>query len=178
MKTKAIFTILLSLILSTGWGQQLTQTFSWNGLKMNYPSNYIITDKEYDPDDGGYSFSCEIDDEEVLSMVYVAFSNLEGLLDDKTTAEKQEACEDGLKEGLSGMKETISNLKSTPIKKNSSLSYPNAYSDFSYTMYGVPVQGKCVTYLKGNYMVIYFMQAEDSTHFKELEAIVKTISVN
>ena len=178
MKTKAIFTILLSLILSTGWGQQLTQTFSWNGLKMNYPSNYIITDKEYDPDDGGYSFSCEIDDEEVLSMVYVAFYNLEGLLDDKTTAEKQEACEDGLEEGLSGMKETISNLKSTPIKKNSSLSYPNAYSDFSYTMYGVPVQGKCVTYLKGNYMVICFMDAESSAYFKELEAIVKTISVN
>lgn len=177
MKTKAIFTILLSLILSTGWGQQLTQTFSWNGLKMNYPSNYIITDKEYDPDDG-YSFSCEIDDEEVLSMVYIDFYNLEGLLDDKTTAEKQEACEDGLKEGLSGMKETISNLKYTPIKKNSSLSYPNAYSDFSYTMYGLPIQGKCVTYLKGNYMVIYFMQVEDSTHFKELEAIVKTISVN
>ena len=88
MKTKAIFTILLSLILSTGWGQQLTQTFSWNGLKMNYPSNYIITDKEYDPDDG-YSFSCEIDDEEVLSMVYIAFYNLEGFLDDKTTTEKQ-----------------------------------------------------------------------------------------
>lgn len=177
MKAKAIFTLLLSLILSTGWGQQLTQTFSWNGLKMNYPANYIITDKEYDPDDA-YSFSCEIDDEEVLSMVYVAFSNLEGLLDEKTTAEKQEACEDGLKEGLSGMKETISNLKYTPIKKNSSLSYPNAYSDFSYTMYGLPIQGKCVTYLKGNYMVICFMQAESSAYFKELEAIVKTISVN
>ena len=177
MKTKAIFTILLSLILSTGWGQQLTQTFSWNGLKMNYPSNYIITDKEYDPDDG-YSFSCEIDDEEVLSMVYIAFYNLDGFLDDKTTAEKQEACEDGLKEGLSGMKETISNLKYTPIKKNSSLSYPNVYSNFSYTMYGVSVQGKFVTYLKGNYMVIYCMQAENSAYFKELEAIVKTIQVN
>ena len=177
MKTKAIFTILLSLILFTGWGQQLTQTFSWNGLKMNYPSNYIITDKEYDPDDG-YSFSCEMDDDEVLSMVYIAFYDLEGLLDGKTTAEKQEACEDGLKEGLSCMKETISNLKPTPIKKNSSLSYPNAYSNFSYTMYGVSVQGRFVTYLKGNYMVIYCMQAESSAYIKELEAIVKTISVN
>ena len=177
MKSKAIFTLLLSFILSTGWGQQLTQTFSWNGLKMNYPANYIITDKEYDPDEG-YTFSCEINDEEVLSMIYVAFYNLEGLLDEKTTSEKQEACEDGLREGLAGMKETISNLKSTPIKKNTSLSYPNAYSDFSYTIYGVSVQGKCVTHLKGNYMVIYFMQAESSTYYKELEAIVKTISVN
>ena len=177
MKTRAMFTILLSLILSTGWGQQLTKTFNWNGFKMNYPSNYIITDKEYDPDEG-YSFSCELDDEEVLSMVYVAFYNLEGFLDETTTAEKQESCEEGLKDGLSGMKETIGNFKSTPIKKNTSLSYPNAYSNFSYSMYGVPVQGKFVTYLKGNYMVIYCMQAENSAYFKELEAIVKTIQVN
>lgn len=178
-QSKVLFTILLPLVLSTAWGQQLSKTFSLNGFKMNYPSNYIITDKEYDPDEG-YSFSCEIDDDDSLSMVYIAFYSLDGLLAEKTTAEKQEACEDGLKDGLSSMKESkdFSNFKSTPIKKNTALSYPNAYSNFSYTMYGVTIQGKCVTYLKGNYMVIYFMQAENSSCFKELEAIVKTIQVN
>ena len=177
MKTKAMFTILLSLSLSTGWGQKLSQTFSWNGFKMNYPSNYIITDKEYDPEDG-YSFNCEIDDEEVISMIYVNFYNLEGLFDKSSTAEIQESCEEGLKEGLSRFKETISTVKSTPIKKNTSLSYPNVYSDFSYTLYGVQIQGKCILYIKGDILVMYFIQAESSAYFKELEAIVKTIQVN
>lgn len=178
-QSKVLFTLLLSLVLSTGWGQQLSKTFSWNGLKMNYPSNYIITDKEYDPD-FGYLFDCEIDDDEVLSMISVAFGDQGELVDESTTAEKQEACVVGLEEGLSAMKKVIRTLtfKSTPIEKNTSLSYPNAYCDFSYTISGIQVQGKGVVYFKGKYFIMYFIQAENSTYFKELEAIVKTIQIN
>ena len=176
---KVLFTILLSLVLSTGWGQQLSKTFTWNGFKMNYPSNYIITDKEYDPE-VGYSFVCEIDDDESLSMITVVFDDLGEFIDESTTAVKQEGCIEGLEEGLSAMREALSNstFKSTPIMKNTSLSYPNAYCDFSYTMFGIQVQGKGVMYFKGKYLIMYFIQAENSTYIKELESIAKTIQIN
>lgn len=179
MKSKGLFTLLLSLILSTGWGQQLTQTFSWNGLTLNYPSNYTISDKEYDSEEDMYFFGCDCDDEDVLSMMQFTFNNVPEL-NNSTKEEKQQACEMSVEEILSVYGQLFDSFKSSPITQNTTLSYPNAMATFTVTLgkTGDKLKGKAVTIVKGSYLIVCTMEAEDSTHFKELEAIVKTISVN
>ena len=179
MKTKATFTILLSLILSTGWGQQLTQTFSWHGLTLNYPSNYIITDKEYDSEEDMYSFGCDCDDEDVLSMMQFAFNNVPEL-NSSTKEEKQQGCEMSIEEIFSVYNQLFDSFKGGPITQNTSLTYPNAMATFTVTLgeTGDKLKGKAVTIVKGSYFIVCTMQAEDSTHLKELEAIANSIRVN
>ena len=179
MKTKTILAILLSLIFSSGWGQQLTQTFSWHGLTLNYPSNYTITDKEYDSEEDMYSFGCDCDDEDVLSMMQFAFNNVPEL-NSSTKEEKQQGCEMSIEEIFSVYNQLFDSFKGGPITQNTSLTYPNAMATFTVTLgkTGDKLKGKAVTIVKGSYFIVCTMQAEDSTHLKELEAIANSIRVN
>lgn len=177
MKTKTILAILLSLIFSSGWGQQLTQTFSWHGLTLNYPSNYKITDKEYDGEIDMYSFCCECNDDEIISMVQIAFNSIDEL-SGATTSLKQELCEEGLSETLSGIRSDATEFRASTISQNTSLSYPNSYCTFSHTMMGIKIQGKIVVFIKSNYLILAVIQTETSSQMQTVESIVKSIKVN
>ena len=177
MKSKTILTILLSLILSTGWGQQLTQTFSWHGLTLNYPSDYIITDKDYDSEADMYSFCCEYDDDEVISMVQIAFNSIDEL-SGVTTAIKQGLCEESISEALPEMRSNTTEFSASTISPNTSLTYPNAYCTFSHTIMGIKIQGKLVAFLKNNYLIFCVIQTETSSQMQTVETIVRSITVN
>jgi len=177
MKTKTILAILLSLIFSSGWGQQLTQTFSWHGLTLNYPSNYKITDKEYDGEIDMYSFCCECNDDEIISMVQIAFNSIDEL-SEVTTSLKQGICEESISDALSGMRSNTTEFRASTISQNTSLSYPNSYCTFSHTMMGIKIQGKIVVFIKSNYLIVAVIQTETSSQMQTVESIVKSIKVN
>lgn len=177
MKTKTLLTILLSLILSSGWGQQLTQTFSWHGLTLNYPSDYKITDKEYDSEIDMYSFCCEYDSEEVISMVQIGFYSIDEL-SGATTDFKQEFCEESVSDALSEMRSNATEFRASAISQNTSLSYPNSYCTFSHTIMGIKIQGKIVAFIKSNYLIFCVIQTETSSQMQTVESIVKSIKVN
>ena len=177
MKTKTLLTILLSLILSSGWGQQLTQTFSWHGLTLNYPSDYEITDKDYDSEAYLYCFCCEYNDDEVISMVQIGFNSIDEL-SGMTTAYKQGLCEEGLSEALTEMRLKATEFSPSTITQNTSLSYPNAYCTFSQTLMGIKIQGKVMVFMKSNYIFFCVIQTETSSQMQTVETIVRSITVN
>lgn len=170
LKTLSILFMLLGALASNA--QSLNQTFSWQGLSLRYPSNYKITDKEFDGE--LYTFCCEIKGEDI-SMCNIAFgsdADYAGLSDSEA--------ELALREGIigAGSAMTYENVQMGDIVANSNRVYLNLERSFTGSLMGLPIYGKIVAMYCGKTIIIAIYQAEDRSFLKTLNDIVNSIRIN
>ena len=170
------FTILLFAV--TAWSQSgsKTKSFSWQGLSMSYPDNYIITDKEYDRQNKTYTFICTTpDDVEAVSMATISFSkNL--AKDLSTSLDRKVFFNDIIPAIVSEMESTFKSLKTSEVKKFP-ISYSNVSADYTATVESVDVQGEIVVFIQKDFIVTCILTADSPERVQELDEIIKTITV-
>lgn len=173
-KIHILFSALVCAFLATA---VQAKSFSWQGVTLDYPSGYLITDKEHDGET--YDFCCEIDDDDIVSMI-----NFSIAMDDDGDFEDLD------EEGILGcLGEAVKNVcrglqKETPfadlrfgsVESDSWGPYPRVSSDFSGKILGVlPLSGKVVlVYGKGK-IVTMVLQADSRSNMQTLLGIVGSI---
>lgn len=170
------FTILLFAV--TAWSQSgsKTKSFSWQGLSMSYPDNYIITDKEYDREDKTYTFICTVpEDVEAVSMATISFSK--NLAKDLSTSLARKVFFNEIIPAIvSEMEGTFKSLKTSEIKEFP-IPYSNVSADYTATVEGIDIQGKMVVFIQKNFIVTCILTADSPERVQELDDIIKTITV-
>lgn len=175
MKRLKSFVLFLTLLVSTlSYAQTLSQTFSWHGLTMRYPSDYTIMDKEADSD--GYTFNCVGDDEEVISILTVSFYTDALLMQMTNEGGVLTICQEGIEGAVDAfMDEDCTNLRKGNVAVDTSKSYPYVYQPFTVTMSGIPITGKVAVSAQGDMMVIVAMLTDEPSHLSTLQAITNSI---
>jgi hypothetical protein len=170
------FTILLFAV--TAWSQSgsKTKSFSWQGLSMSYPDNYIITDKEYDRQDKSYTFICTTpDDVDAVSMATISFSK--NLAKDLSTSLSRKVFFNEIIPAIvSEMEGTFKSLKTSEIKEFP-IPYSNVSADYTATVEGIDIQGEIVVFIQKDFIVTCILTADSPERVQELDDIIKTITV-
>lgn len=171
------FTILLFAV--TAWSQSGSKTFSWQGLSMSYPDNYIITDKEYDRHDKTYSFICTTpDDVDAVSMATISFSK--NLAKDLSTSLSRKVFFNeiipAIVSGLESGEDSFKSLKTGDVKEFP-IPYSNVSTDYTAIIESVDVQGRIVVFVQKDFIVTCILIADSPEHVRELDDIIKTITV-
>ena len=175
---RIILSFFILVFAVTAWSQSgsKTKSFSWQGLSMSYPDNYIITDKEYDRQNKTYTFICTTpDDVEAVSMATISFSkNL--AKDLSTSLDRKVFFNDIIPAIVSEMESTFKSLKTSEVTKFP-ISYSNVSADYTATVESVDVQGKIVVFIQKDFIVTCILTADSPEHVQELEEMIKTITV-
>lgn len=175
---RIILSFFILVFAVTAWSQSGTKTksFSWQGLSMSYPDNYVITDKEYDRQNKTYTFICTTpDDVEAVSMATISFSkNL--AKDLSTSLDRKVFFNDIIPAIVSEMESTFKSLKTSEVKKFP-ISYSNVSADYTATVESVDVQGEIVVFIQKDFIVTCILTADSPEHVQELEEMIKTITV-
>ncbi len=174
MKRIKFFVLFLTMLVSTiSYAQTLSQTFSWNGLTLRYPSNYAITDRETGSD--GYSFNCVSADDDVISILTASFFFDDQFLE-LTSDEVLEVCEAGIDGSFEGMaEEEIRDIQKGTKTVDRSKSYTCIYQPFTTNLAGIPISGKVSVSLQDNMLVIVAMLADDPARLSTLQSITNSI---
>jgi len=175
---RIIFSFVILVFAVTAWSQtgSKTKSFSWQGLFLSYPDNYIITDKEYDRQDKSYTFICTTpEDEESISMVTISFSKNLGK-DLSTNLARKVFFDEVIPTIVSELGSTFKSLKTSDVKEFP-IPYPNVSADYTATVEGVDIQGRIVVFIQKNYIVSCLLTADSPEHVQELDEIIKTITI-
>lgn len=148
--------------------------FSWQWLRMSYPSDYVITDKEFDGE--SYNFCCEINNDDI-SMIN--FSLIKDAL--FTVLNKEEMIEVSM-EGIDGiasdMRKQYTNLTLGETKVNRNHRYACVYRTFTGKLFGILIYGKIVVLAHGDKYACLILQAETKSYMNELNEIVNTVRLD
>ena len=173
------FTILLFAV--TAWSQSgsKTKTFSWQGLSMSYPDNYVITDKEYDRQEKTYTFICTTpDDVDAVSMATISFSK--NLAKDLSTSLARKVFFNdiipAIVSGLESGEDSFKSLKTGDIKEFP-IPYSNVSTDYTAKIESVDIQGRIVVFVETDFIVSCILIADSPERVQELDEIIKTITV-
>lgn len=175
---RIIFSFVILVFAVTAWSQNgsKTKSFSWQGLSLSYPDNYIITDKEYDRQDKSYTFICTTpEDEESISMVTISFSKNLGK-DLSTNLARKVFFDEVIPAIVSELGSTFKSLKTSDVKEFS-IPYSNVSADYTATVESVDIQGRIVVFIQKNYIVTCLLTADSPEHVQELDEIIKTITI-
>lgn len=156
---------------------QLSQSFSWQGLSLRYPSDYIITDQEYDGKT--YDFCCEIDGNDTSRCHF-------NIHKDKAWKAFPRVLSDGeliniLKKGIESSCDSLRNidvyseLHFGRIESTTSGPYPSVTCAFSAKLLGISLSGKTIALVGGDKMVSVMLVAETRAHMQTLLAIAESI---
>lgn len=175
---RIIFSFVILVFAVTAWSQSgaTTKSFSWQGLSLSYPNNYIITDKEYDRQDKSYTFICTTpEDAEAVSMATISFSK--NLAKDLSTSLSRKIFFNEIIPAIaSELENTFKSLKISDVKEYP-ISYSNVSVDYTAAVESVDVQGRIVVFIQKNYIVTCLLTADSPEHVQELDEIIKTITV-
>jgi hypothetical protein len=173
------FTILVFAV--TAWSQSgsKTKTFSWQGLSMSYPDNYVITDKEYDRQEKTYTFICTTpDDVDAVSMATISFSK--NLAKDLSTSLARKVFFNdiipAIVSGLESGEDSFKSLKTGDIKEFP-IPYSNVSTDYTAKIESVDIQGRIVVFVEKDFIVSCILIADSPERVQELDEIIKTITV-
>ena len=173
------FTILVFAV--TAWSQSgsKTKTFSWQGLSMSYPDNYVITDKEYDRQEKTYTFICTTpDDVDAVSMATISFSK--NLAKDLSTSLARKVFFNdiipAIVSGLESGEDSFKSLKTGDIKEFP-IPYSNVSTDYTAKIESVDIQGRIVVFVEKDFIVSCILITDSPERVQELDEIIKTITV-
>ena len=156
---------------------QLSQSFSWQGLSLRYPSDYIITDQEYDGET--YDFCCEIDGDGTSRCQVNIHKDKAWKAAPKVLSDRELI--DILKKGIESSCDALrdldiySELHFSEIEPTTSGPYPGATCDFSAKLLGISLSGKTTALVGGDKMVSVMLVAETRAHMQTLLAIADSI---
>ena len=172
---KTLGLLLLMMVISTSiFSQNLSKSFSWGGLSLRYPSNYVISEKENLED--GTMFICSTPDlDEVISVIAV-FHFKDEAVSFVSKTEWVELCSLGI-EAIEGefYSLDLDDLQTSAILVDESKSYPSVGQTFKATMEGKRVIGRFNMFVKGESAVVLVLIAENKNYLKELHAIANSI---
>ena len=175
---RIIFSFVILLVTVSAWSQSgsTTKSFSWQGLSISYPENYVITDKEYDRQDKTYTFICTSpEDEDAISMATISFSK--NLAKDLSTSLARKVFFDEVIPAIvAELGSTFKSLKTSDVKEFP-IPYSNVSVDYTATVESVDIQGRIVVFIQKNYIVSCLLTADSPEHVQELDEIIKTITV-
>ena len=175
---RIIFSFVILLVAVTAWSQSgaTTKSFSWQGLSISYPENYVITDKEFDRQDKTYTFICTSpEDEDAISMATISFSK--NLAKDLSTSLARKVFFDSVIPAIvAELENSFKSLKTSDVKEFP-IPYPNVSADYTATVEGVDIQGRIVVFIQKNYIVSCLLTADSPERVQELDDVIKTITV-
>ena len=156
--------------------QSLTQTFSWQGLTLRHPSNYVISDKEYDGE--SYDFCCEIDGDDISMVQFSIVKDDDGDFENLSKEEIRDCLEVVVRTVCREFQEksAYADLRFGSMDKDASGPYLGVSRDFNGKIMGmVSLSGKvAVIYGKGK-IVSMVVQAENSAYLQTLLGIVGSV---
>ena len=172
---KTIGLLLLMMVISTSiFSQNLSKSFSWGGVSLRYPSNYVISEKEYV--DEGSMFICNLPDiDEVISVIAV-FHYQDEVVTLLSNSAWVELCSIGIEAIESELLFLdLEDLQTSEILVDESKSYPSVGQTFTATVEGRRVIGRYNIFVKGESAVMLILIAENKHYLKELHAIANSI---
>ena len=189
MKQIKSFVLFLTLLVSTiSYAQTLSQTFTWNGLTMRYPSDYKITnqnifwdeDAVWDEEDDVYlgedvyTFNCGSTDDNVISKMTVTFYFALSIPNnsDEVLTECQKALTDYVDAYID---KDNKDIQRSNITVDKSKSYPCVYQTLTATNPNNKAIAKVVVSIQGNMVVEVSMVADNPSHLSTLESIANSI---
>ena len=157
--------------------QSLTQTFSWQGLTLRHPSNYVVSDKEYDGET--YTFCCEIEGDDIsLCNVSIrkdkVFRAVPGLLSDGDVLEVLEEGVEHCSDYLRSM-DDYSDLHFGKTESETSGRYPTVMREFDGKLLGISLSGKMIAFIGSGKLVVVMLQAGNGSYMQTLLAIADSI---
>ncbi|MBR4135863.1 MAG: hypothetical protein IKU03_05595 [Bacteroidales bacterium] len=171
------FLFAILLLTTTAWcqGGPTTKSFSWHGLSLNYPDNYVISDKKYDKQDKTFDFYCSIpEDDGEVSLVYI------GMLGKMSGHPTKSECDEFFQELMPPLIEELGNsfqnVKTGEVKEFP-IAYPNSSVDFTGSSNTTDIQGTMVIIIEKKKIVFCLLAADSDPHLQELNKIVKSIKV-
>jgi hypothetical protein len=177
---RIVFSFLILVFAVTAWSQNgsKTKSFSWQGLSLSYPDNYVITDKEYDRQEKSYTLICTTTGEDNVSMVTIGFSKTLAKDISSSLARKVFFKEiiPAIVSELGSGEDSFKSIKTGDIKEFP-IPYSNVSTDYTATIENVDVQGRIVVFVQNKYIVTCILTAESPEYLQELDEIVKTITV-
>lgn len=169
---KKLFTLIAAIACTlTLYSQGVA--FSWQGLRMTYPSNYKITDKEFDGE--FHSFCCEVKNDDISLINFSIAQN--GLLDLVSKEDMIEACEEGIGGFVDFLRSMYSNVRLGDLKINRNHRYAYVSRTFTGKLYNTPIYGKIIMIGHGDKIVGMLLQAESQSYLSELEKIANTVRI-
>lgn len=175
---RVILSFFILVFAVTAWSQNgsKTKSFSWKGLSMIYPDNYIITEKNYNRQDKTYTFICTTNDVDA-AMVTISFSK--NLAKDLSTSLSRKVFFNdiipALVSELAG-EDSFKSLKTDDVKEFP-IPYSNVSTDYTAKIESVDIQGRIVVFVEKDFIVTCILIADSPEHVQELDDIIKTITV-
>jgi len=177
---RVILSFFILVFAVTAWSQNgsKTKSFSWKGLSMIYPDNYIITEKNYNRQDKTYTFICTTNDVDAVSMVTISFSK--NLAKDLSTSLSRKVFFNdiipALVSELESGEDSFKSLKTDDVKEFP-IPYSNVSTDYTAKIESVDIQGRIVVFVEKDFIVTCILIADSTEHVQELDDIIKTITV-
>lgn len=174
---RIIISFVILLFAVTAWGQSgsTTKSFSWHGLTINYPANYIITDKEYDRQNKTYSFICTITGNDTVSMIAIGFSK-KLAKDLSNSLSRKIFFKEIIPATISELEPTFKSIKTSDIREYP-IPYPNVSVDYTAFVENVEIQGKIVFYIQNDLLISAVITADSPQYMQELEEILKSVTI-
>lgn len=170
---KKLFVLLAAIVCSLTLYSQ-GRTFTWQGLSLTYPSNYMITDKEFDGET--YSFCCEIKNDDIAMINFSMVKN------NLFAVGKKEDLIDVAKESIEeiggDMRKQFSGLTLGKTQVNRDHRYVYVYRNFTGKLVSIPIYGKVIVMANGNKYVCMVLQAESQSYLSKLVEIVNTVRID
>ncbi|MBR5983659.1 MAG: zinc ribbon domain-containing protein [Bacteroidales bacterium] len=147
-------------------------------ISFKYPSNYKITDEEYN-EDGEISLNCEIKGDD-LSIITIT-CGIDESLSFYDAQDYNEICKEALKSINEGFRSGMyvygyDNVKISGMSRKTIGNYFSGYyNDFTAEVYSNPIKGYIFVGTYGNTYVTIFAQAENDKYLRQLDDILKTL---
>ena len=148
--------------------------FEWQGLSLTHPSNYKITDKEFDGET--YDFCCEIKSDDVSLINFSMVIN--GLFDLASKDDVIEVAKEGVNGAAGGMRKTYTDLRLGETSVNRNHRYTYVYRPFTGKLFGTLIYGKIIVIANRNKYVCMILQAESQAYLKELGEIANSVRID
>lgn len=149
-------------------------SFAWQGMRMVHPSNYVITDKEFNGET--YDFCCEIGNDDISMINFSIIKN--SLFELLSKEEAIEATMEGLDEAVGELRRSYTSMKVGETKVNRNHRYAYVYRTFTGHFMGTLIYGKIVVIAGGDKYICMVLQAESQTYLRELEEIVNSVRID
>lgn len=171
---KKLFTLIAAIVCTmTLYARGVS--FAWQGIRLVHPSNYEITDKDYN--DGIYTFSCEIKNEDVFSMMEVSLV-INDTIARQTREDAIEVAKIRLDEIAEDMSWGMTKMHLGKTKVNRRHRYVYVYRTFTGSFFGELMWGKFITLINGNKLVTILLITESPFYLRDLKKIANTIQID
>ena len=171
---KKLFTLIAAIACTLTLHAQGV-AFEWQGIRLVHPSNYEITDKDYN--EGIYTFSCEIKNDDVFSMMEVSLT-INDTIARQTREDAIEVAKICLDETAKDVSCGMTKMRLGKTKVNRSHRYVYVYRTFTGSFFGELIWGKFITLINGNKLVTMVLIAESPFYLRDLKKIANTIQID